>query len=322
EPFSGSVYAVKAAASRRTPKVNPRAQSGVTVPQGGGTQDPGTHSVPGAPGARCELSKQRELDVQEFLGIRAEVADELAHVAGDAGEVVVKLGIGEQLSGCVGVLIELGSSLRDVAAGVAKFVVKSLVGGQLAERALAGANVAEHSVAIGKRFFGLIIKRGIVEQLAHGALLRAQVGENGVDLVESLVRLHGGVIRHKQFADGALPSLHVADNLIAFGENAAEVVVGLLVGQQFAKRTLAALHAIDKVLHVVTQGFEIRQHIGAALDNFLDGFLFRAGNRLAFLERHARVPARDGDIAVAEESFRDETGGRVREDIVVILVIN
>jgi hypothetical protein len=37
-------------------RINPRPQTGVSVPQEGGTQDPGTHAVPGAPGSDTQRS--------------------------------------------------------------------------------------------------------------------------------------------------------------------------------------------------------------------------------------------------------------------------
>ena len=53
-------------------------------------------------------SEERELDAQEFLGVFAEFGDQGAHVASEAGEVVVELGIREKFAGGIVVLIEFG----------------------------------------------------------------------------------------------------------------------------------------------------------------------------------------------------------------------
>src|SRR5215467_9655696 len=42
--------------------------------------------------------KQRHLNAQELLGVLPEISDEQSHVTGQPSQVVVKLGIGKQLS--------------------------------------------------------------------------------------------------------------------------------------------------------------------------------------------------------------------------------
>ena len=76
------------------------------------------------------------------------------------------------------------------------------------------------------------------------------------------------------------------------------------------------------VLDFLAEGFEIGKNVGAALDNFLDGFFLGAGDDLAFLERHAGVAANDGDIAIAEEAFGDERGGGVGKNVGLILAVD
>src|SRR5271170_7629687 len=115
--------------------------------------------------------EESEFDGEEFFGIFAEVGNQGAHIAAEAGEIVVKLRVVENLAESIVGLIEFGGGLGKIGAGIAQLVVKSIVGGQFAESALAGANVAENGVAIGKSFFGLIVERGVVEQFAEGALL-------------------------------------------------------------------------------------------------------------------------------------------------------
>src|SRR5215813_8433599 len=47
------------------------------------------------------------LEAQEFFRILAEVADQQAKVAGETGQVVVELWIGEKFAGCGCVVVEL-----------------------------------------------------------------------------------------------------------------------------------------------------------------------------------------------------------------------
>src|SRR5262249_2603596 len=78
--------------------------------------------------------KDRDFDVQELLGILAEITHQQPHIAGQAYEIVVEPRIGEELTCGRGVVIELGGSGFDVCAGVAQLVVKHVVRGQLAKR--------------------------------------------------------------------------------------------------------------------------------------------------------------------------------------------
>ena len=51
-----------------------------------------TRPLPAKPGARLE---EGDLDVQEFLRILAEIADQQAHIPGHSRQIVVQLRIGE-----------------------------------------------------------------------------------------------------------------------------------------------------------------------------------------------------------------------------------
>src|SRR5881392_3818998 len=97
----------------------------------------------------AEYLKDGDFDFQEFFGILAEVADEKAHVAGEAGEIVVEFGVRKKFAGSGGVVVEFGGGGGEVGAGVAKFVVESVVSGEFSEGAFAGANVSEHGVGAG-----------------------------------------------------------------------------------------------------------------------------------------------------------------------------
>src|SRR3977135_3324312 len=71
-----------------------------------------------------------DLDVQESLGVLAEIADQEAHVAGEGDEVGVEMRSGKEFAGSGGIVVELGGGSGEIAAGVVQFVVESFVGDQ------------------------------------------------------------------------------------------------------------------------------------------------------------------------------------------------
>ena len=60
------------------------------------------------------LSKNRQLYVQEFLGVAAEIANHQAHIAGEPGHVVVKLRIGEKLPKSSLAIVEFRCDVPDI----------------------------------------------------------------------------------------------------------------------------------------------------------------------------------------------------------------
>ena len=81
-------------------------------------------------------SKQRDLDVQEFFWILPEVANEQAHISGQARQIVVQLGVRKQLSRGSCVVVQFCGGRSKIRAGVTQLVIKGVVRDQLAQRAL------------------------------------------------------------------------------------------------------------------------------------------------------------------------------------------
>src|ERR1051325_4669085 len=100
-----------------------------------------------------------DFDAQEFFGILTEVADEQTQVASEAGEIVIKLWVGEELARGGGVVVEFGGGGGEVGAGVAEFVVKRVVSGEFAEGTLSGANVADQTVGISNGLLRFLVEK-------------------------------------------------------------------------------------------------------------------------------------------------------------------
>ena len=113
--------------------------------------------------------------MEKLFRVLTEIADEEPQVAGQPGQVVVQLRVGEKFARRGGVVVQLGSGVRKIVAGVTHFIVKSVVGGEFAEGPLPCPNVANHAVGVADGFLRLIVEGRIVEQLAEGAFLRADI---------------------------------------------------------------------------------------------------------------------------------------------------
>src|SRR5580658_10347003 len=65
-------------------------------------------------------SENRDLDVQELLGILAEFANEQAQIAGKSSHAVVEFRIGKEFADGGGIVIEFGGGIVDVSGGFAQ----------------------------------------------------------------------------------------------------------------------------------------------------------------------------------------------------------
>ncbi len=77
------------------------------------------------------------------------------------------------------------------------------------------------------------------------------------------------------------------------------MVVGLFVVKKFTESAAARFDAGNHVLRILGERGEITEEFGAALNDFLDGFFFGAGNFLIFLDRDTGEAAANVHVAIA-----------------------
>src|SRR6266852_3930618 len=80
---------------------------------------------------------------------------------------------------------------------------------------------------------------------------------------------------------------------------------------------MSRFHIGDHLLNVVGEVAEIGEHVGASFHHFLKSFFLASGNSLALLQRNTRVPALDVYVAIAEQTFGNEDGGGIGEDVLL-----
>src|SRR5882724_4748822 len=116
--------------------------------------------------------------------------------------------------------------------------------------------------------------------------------------------------------------LDVRNQLIAVSEDAVEVVVGLFVVEKFTESAASGFDASNHFLCILGEGGEVAEKFGAALDDFLDGFFFGAGNLLIFLDRHAGEAAANVHVTITEQTFGDESGDGVCENVFLVAAVD
>lgn len=94
--------------------------------------------------------------MQELLRVAAEIANHQAHIACKPGHVVVKLGIGEELTHGTLAVVQFSGHVTNVRGCVAQIREDGIVGDQFPERSLSIAHTCEQRVGIVEESAGLL----------------------------------------------------------------------------------------------------------------------------------------------------------------------
>ena len=74
--------------------------------------------------------------------------------------------------------------------------------------------------------------------------------------------------------------------------------------------------------HVVRERIEVSQHLCAPLHHFFHGFLFRPGDLPVFFQWRSSETSCDVYVAIAQQPFRHQAGGGVRQNVILISLIH
>src|ERR1700693_3490027 len=97
----------------------------------------------GSTRATLESSKDGELDAQILLWILPEVGNQDPQISRERGQIVVELGVVDQLGHAPLAAAQLVGDFFEAGRGVPQIVIKLVVVGQLAERSFPRAHIGE-----------------------------------------------------------------------------------------------------------------------------------------------------------------------------------